>query len=94
VSLYRLRRIEAVQWSGSNWHEVYAMAEKNVWVVAENMLMASTGTFEFRDGKTNQPVIVSLQPGMWLIKHTLADGTMYDAMTDDRFRSTYEEIEP
>jgi hypothetical protein len=79
VSFY-LVRVEAVQWSGSNWHECYALAEKKVWVTDSDKLNIRT-----EDGD-----IARAAPGWWLVKRGEDD---YTVVRDEVFRANYEEIE-
>jgi hypothetical protein len=83
VSFYRRRDVEAVQWSGSNWHQMYAMTGHDSWVVEENMLrvtplpgMAAVNAFK-------------VKPGEWVVKR---GPSQYEIYTDDAFQASFEEV--
>lgn len=75
--------IEAVQWSGSNWHEVYAFAGHAVY------------TSDAKDGTVHLRVKTldaegDCAPGDWVIRGT--KGEFYPCR-EDIFQETYEPVD-
>lgn len=74
--------IEAVQWSGSNWHEMYAFAGHNVYTAdVDGLVVLRVKTLE---GETQAP------PGHWVIRGV--NGEFYPC-DPEIFAKTYEEVE-
>jgi hypothetical protein len=74
--------IDAIQWSGSNWHEVYALAGHNVWLSTDGLGV------NYLEVKTPDAV-GTIAPGDWLIKGIKGD---FYPCKPDIFEATYEPV--